>query len=107
MAKYLPLKSYKSVDLHVWSDGCSAQFQTNYVFALPSLFPERFNVIRYYNERHHGKGPIDGIRGCVKNVVYHVVMAGREVIKSPKEFAECDQKLMKGIHCVIISQSNK
>lgn len=26
-------------------------------------------------------------------------MAGREVIKNPKEFAECAQKLVKGVYC--------
>ena len=64
------------------------------MFVLTSLFPESFNVTRYYNERHHGKGPINGIGGCVKNVVYRAVMARREVIKTPKEFEECAQKLV-------------
>ena len=99
MEKYLHLKSYTSVDLHVWNAGCSPQFRSKYVFALTSLFPESFNVARYYNKRHHGKGPMDGISACVKNVVYRAVMDGREVIKSPKEFTECAQKLVKGIHC--------
>ena len=43
--------------------------------------------------------PIDGIEGYVRNVVYRAGMTGREVIKSPKEFAKCTQKLVKGIHC--------
>ena len=25
---------------------------------------------RHYNERHHGKGPMDGVDGTVKNVVW-------------------------------------
>ena len=94
MEKYSHLKSYMSVDLHVWSNGCSAQFRSEYVFVLTSLFPESFNVTRYYNERRHGKGPIKRIGGCVKNVVYRAVMARREVIKTPKEFEECAQKLV-------------
>ena len=43
---------------------------------------------------------MDGIGGCLKNVVYHAVMAGREVIKTPEEFAKCADRLVKGVHCV-------
>ena len=98
--KHCHLKDFQNLDLHIWSDGCSAQFRSKYVFALTSLFPSNFNVTRYYNERHHGKGPMDGIGGCVKNVVYRAVMAGREVIKTPEEFAKCADRLVKGVHCV-------
>ena len=42
---------------------------------------------------------MNGIGGCVKNVVYGAVMAGREVMKGLKEFAECGQKLVKDIDC--------
>ena len=98
--KHCHLKDLQNLDLHIWSDGCSAQFRSKYVFALTSLFPSNFNVTRYYNEKHHGKGPMDGIGGCVKNVVYCAVMAGREVIKTPEEFAKCTDRLVKGVHCV-------
>ena len=43
---------------------------------------------------------MDGIGGCVKNVVYRAVMAGREVIKTPEEFAKCADRLVKDVHCV-------
>ena len=35
-----------------------------------------------------------------RNVVYRAVMAGREVIKTPEEFAKCADRLVKGVHCV-------
>ena len=63
MKKYPHLTSYMSVDLYVWSDECSAKFRSKYLFTLTSLFPVSFNVTRYYNERHHRKGPMDGIGG--------------------------------------------
>ena len=104
MKKYPHLTSYMSVDLYVWSDECSAKFRSKYLFTLTSLFPVSFNVTRYYNERHHRKGPMDGIGGgCVKSVVYCAAMARREVIKSPKDFAECSHKLVNGIHCYYLS----
>ena len=43
---------------------------------------------------------MDGIGGCVKNMVYRTVMSEREVIKTPKEFAECADRSVKGIHCL-------
>ena len=67
----------QDLELHIWSDGCSAQFRSKFVFYLSSLFPESYRITRYYNERHHGKGPMDGVGGCVKNMVYRGVMAGR------------------------------
>ena len=98
--KHFHLKDFQNLDLHIWSDGCSVQFRSKYVFALTSLFPSNFNVTRYYNERYHGKGPMDGIGGCVKNVVYRAVMAGCEVIETPQKFAKCVDRLVKGVHGV-------
>ena len=98
--KHCHLKDFQNLDLHIWSDGCSAQFRSKYAFALTSLFPSNFNVTRYYNERHREKGPMYGIGGCVKNVVYRGVMAGYEVIKTPEEFAKCADRLVKGVHRV-------
>jgi len=73
----------QDLDLHIWSNGCSAQFRSKFVFiALTSLFLATFIVTRYYNERNHGKGPMDDVGDCVNNVVYRAVMTGREVIKT-------------------------
>ena len=98
--KHCHLKDFQNLDLYIWSDGCSAQFRSKYVFALTSLFPSKFNVTRYYNERHHRKRPINGIGGCVEKVVYRAVMAGREVIKTPEGFAKCANRLLKVVRCV-------
>ena len=43
---------------------------------------------------------MDGIGGCIKNVVYRTVMARREVIKTSEEFAKCADRLVKGVHYV-------
>ena len=42
----------------------------------------------HYNEAHHGKVPMDGIGGTVKNLVYRMVFSGDVVINTPKEFAD-------------------
>ena len=57
----------------VWSDGCASQFRSRYVFALLNhLHPDK-NVKWNYNEAHHGKGPLDGIGGTIKNQVFREV----------------------------------
>jgi len=50
-----------------------------------------------YNERHHGKGPMDGIGGTLKNCVYRDTMSGKCFINTPMEFAEYADKTVKGI----------
>ena len=66
------------------------------------LFPENYTVTRYYNERHHGKGPMDGVGGTVKNLTFRAVQSGKVVIKSPKEFAMAANKIVKGIKVVFM-----
>ena len=58
------------------------------------------NLEWHYNEAHHGKGPMDGIGGTLKNVVYRKVMSGDLVINSPKEFATHADALSHGIKCL-------
>ena len=57
------------------------------MFHLTVLFPESYQVIRYYNERNHGKGPMDGIGDCVKDIVFRAVLSEKVVIHSPKDLA--------------------
>eukprot|EP00111_Clytia_hemisphaerica_P010989 TCONS_00032233-protein len=100
MERHPHFNQFHSIDLHIWSDGCASQFRSKYVFALTPFFPKPFIVTRYYNERHHGKGPMDGLGGCVKNLVYRAVMSKKEVITTPEQFARCAQKLSKNVVCV-------
>ena len=57
--QYLPLW----INAFVWRDGCGAQFRSRYVFTLLSTFDISVNLTWHYNERHHSKGPMDGIDG--------------------------------------------
>ena len=47
--------------LHVWSDGCSAQFRPRFVFCLLCDMDRSIKLRWYYNERHHWKVPMDGV----------------------------------------------
>jgi len=101
IAKHTHLKAFDDLNIHIWSDGCSAQFRSRYVFHLTTtIFPTKYNVVRYYNERHHGKGPMDGIGGCIKNAVYRAVMSNRIVVQTPLDFVNAASSLVRGVECV-------
>ena len=52
----------------------------------------------YYNERHHGKGPMDGIGGTVKNLVFRHVTSGKVIRNTPEEFAHYADKVCEGVN---------
>ena len=62
----------------IWSDGMSAQFRSRFIFKLlaSTLFLEN-EIFWFYNERHHGKCPMDVVGGTLKNVVFRKVKSGR------------------------------
>ena len=99
---FIHLKTFENVNIHIRSDWCGAQFRLRYVnvFKLTTIFPTKYNVVRYYNERHHGKGPMDGIGGCVKNAVYRAVMSNRVIVQIPLDFVNAVKSLVCGVHCV-------
>ena len=41
----------------------------------------------HYNEVHHGKGPIDGVGGTAKRVVFGLVKSNKITINTAEEFA--------------------
>ena len=49
----------KSLMLYMWSDGCAGQFRSRFVFKLLAEFAKEHTIAWYYNERHHGKGPME------------------------------------------------
>ena len=85
------------VTLHIWIDGCAGQFWSQYGFALVSEIDSKVKVNWYYNERHHGKGPLDDIGGTIKNKVYRDAMSNKCLIKNAKDFANYANKTINGI----------
>ena len=85
------------VTLHIWNDGCAGQSRSRYVFALVSQIDIKVGVNWYYNERHHGKGPMDGIGGTFKKKVHGDVMFQKCLIKNTKDFAAYANKTINGI----------
>ena len=101
--RYPHLDQFGFLGIHLWSDGCSRQFRSRFAFQLTTLFSSRVNVIRYYNECHHGKDFIDVIGGCIKNAAYRAVMAER-LLHTPLDFTKSAKKLLKGIECVYLPE---
>ena len=74
--------------VYVVSDGCASQFRSRFLFKLLTTMHPEMNLEWHYNEAHHGKGPMDGNGGAVKNAVFRKVLSRAVTISSPKEFAE-------------------
>ena len=45
------------------------------------MFPEKA-LSWFYNERHHGKGHMDGIGGTIKNVIFRKVKSGYAIVNT-------------------------
>ena len=99
---HLPLK----LNVIVWSDGCTAQFRSQYVFFLLSKFEASINLSWFYNQRHHGKGPMDGIGGTFKNAAYRDIKSGKAIINDANEFADYADKTIKGISSLYMSSDD-
>ena len=83
MQRYMP--SLKRV--YIWSDGCSSQFRSQFVFRSLLYYPDNLKITWDYGEAHHFKGPHDGIGGTVKRKVYQDVSTWKVVIKNAEHFA--------------------
>ncbi|XP_022107154.1 uncharacterized protein LOC110988171 [Acanthaster planci] len=97
------LKSKFEFDtVHFFSDGCSAQFRSKHSFMHFTKFDPSLKFYWNYFETSHGKGPVDGVGGTVKSVVYRKVMSKQVVIQNPKHFAEYANSVLKGIDVLFV-----
>ena len=86
------------------SDGCASQFHSRYVFSLLTHMQPYINTEWHYNEAHHGKGPMDGIGGTVKILVYRRGLSGDVVINTPKEFANFADQITS-VNCLFLENT--
>ena len=59
----------------------------------------------YYNERHHGKCPMVGVGGTVKNMIFQHVKSKKCFINVVKDFAEYANKIINGISCLYLTEN--
>ena len=76
-------KSFTSVVL--WSDGMGAHFRSRFIFPLltGTMFLNK-SLCWFYNDKHHGKVPMDDVGGTIKNVIFRKVKSGQIVVHTPK-----------------------
>ena len=68
-------------------------------------FNPDYTIQRYYNERHHGKGPMDRVGGTVKNMIFQQVKSKKCVINGAKDFAEYTNKIINDISCLYLAEN--
>lgn len=90
-------KSIALTKVIAWSDGMGAQFRSRFVFKILSEYRPDLDLEWHFNEAHHGKGPMDGIGGTIKNVVYRKVKTNKVIVNSAKEFQEAASKFVPSI----------
>ena len=82
-----------------------SQFRSRFVFALINHFNPDYTFKWYYNERHHGKGPMDSVGGTLKNMIFQHVKSKKCVINGAKDFAEYANKIINGISCLYLAEN--
>ena len=83
-----------------------AQLKSWFVFQIlaGTILPNK-SLMWLYNEHHHGKDPMDGVGGTVKNVIFRKVKSGQVVIYSTQEFSEAVKTLVPAIHAVYLPEN--
>ena len=89
-------ESFTSVIL--WSDAKGAQFRSRFIFQLlaGTMFLNK-SLSWFYNERHHGKVPMDDVGKTIKNVILRKIKSGQIVVHTPKEFSDAAMKFVPSI----------
>ena len=67
------------------------------LFSFLSHFHLEKEIEWNFYEAHHGKGPMDGVGGTVKNKVFREAKSGCLTITSPKEFSNASERLVSKI----------
>ena len=101
------LNLLQPLNIHIISDGCAAQFRSKYIFSLMTDLAQEDTIIWYYNERHHGKGPMDGVGGTLKNIMFRKVKSGEISFETAKDFADNARKICNAIHTIYLPKSDE
>ncbi|CAH2086564.1 unnamed protein product [Euphydryas editha] len=103
------LTTYKKIKVvHIFSDGCAAQFKSRYNLYNICTAPEDFGVDITWSffPTSHGKGAVDGIGAVVKRTLWISVKAREIILNTPRDCYEHLKK--KGSGTVqIFYQSNE
>ena len=85
-----------------WSDACSSQFRSKYVFYMMPKHGNNMKTEWYCFEVNHGKGPVEGIVCSVKHTVYRNVVSKKVIIESPQQFASYSESILPNIQVMCV-----
>ena len=80
--------SYPITKVKFWSDACTSQFRSQFVFWLLTKYPLCMDIAWSYFQAYHGKGAVGGLGGTVKWRVLQKVNANKVVINWTKGFCK-------------------
>ena len=98
--------SNRTLSFIFWSDGASKEFRSKYAFDLFAHLQPNKTISWYYFEHDHGKGPVDGVGGTVKNTVLRRVLAKEVVIESPQHFASYANSIIENVTVLFVDNVN-
>ena len=61
----------------------------------------------HYKEAHNGKGPIDGVGGTIKRVVFGLMKSNKITINTAEEFATEDSIAVPSVQSICFSQDDE
>ena len=75
-------------EVRIWTDGPASQFKNRFVMEAMRMLSERYGIQISWNfsATSHGKGPVDGIGGCLKRSATEKVKTRQCVINYAKDF---------------------
>ena len=83
--------------MYTCSDGCASQFRSRFVFSFLSHFHLENEIEWHFNEAHHGKGPMDGVGGSIKNKAFREIKSFCLTKTSPEKFSNAAERLASKI----------
>ena len=91
----------------LWSDGCSLQFCTKYVFALMTNLDKSVQSEWHFNEASHWKDHGDCVSGTIKRVVFGLVKSNKITIYTAEGFVMEASKTVPSIQSICISEDDE
>ena len=91
----------------LWSDGCSSQFCTKYVFALMTNLDKSVQSEWHFNEANHWKDPGDCVSGTIKRVVFGLVQSNKITIYTAEGFVMEASKTVPSIQSICLSEDDE
>lgn len=94
--------------VEMWSDGPSSQFKNRFIAAALDVLETKYNIKIKWNffATSHGKGPVDGIGGTLKRVVFEQVKRRVCQVTDAASFVEAAKRSGTSINVLHLTESH-